>query len=192
MHHLPAALIVLRFTLGPAVMAMVAAGVAGPWLIAAATAGFLSDIFDGVVARRLGVATERLRVADSWVDTWYYVWVAAAIWRGSPEVVAAYGTPLLVVVGLQGANWLLEFAKYRRFCTYHAYTAKLWGITLFLAAVWLLGFRQPGPFLWGAIAGGVLSLGESLLMTLVLPRWHHDVKHLGHALELRREHARAA
>jgi CDP-diacylglycerol--glycerol-3-phosphate 3-phosphatidyltransferase len=115
--------------------------------------------------------------------------VAAAAWRANPETIAAYGTPLLLVLGLQAANWVLEFAKYRRFCTYHAYSAKLWGITLFLAAVWLLGFRQPGPFLWGAIAGGVLSLGESILMTLVLPRWTHDVRGLWHALELRRDHA---
>jgi CDP-diacylglycerol--glycerol-3-phosphate 3-phosphatidyltransferase len=189
MERVPALLIVLRFLLGPVLLALVAAGAPGGWAIAACTAGFLSDVFDGVVARRLGVATERLRVADSWVDTWYYLWVAAAAWRANPETIAAYGTPLLLVLGLQAANWVLEFAKYRRFCTYHAYSAKLWGITLFLAAVWLLGFRQPGPFLWGAIAGGVLSLGESILMTLVLPRWTHDVKGLWHALELRRDHA---
>ncbi|MDB5099019.1 MAG: CDP-alcohol phosphatidyltransferase [Cyanobacteria bacterium RYN_339] len=186
MDRIPVLLIVLRFLLGPALYALVAANAPGVWVIAGATAGFLSDVFDGIIARRLGVATERLREADSWTDTWYYIWVAAAAWRANPETIAAYAVPLLAVLGLQALCWAIDFAKYRRFATYHQYSAKLWGITLFLAAVALLGFRQAGPFLWLTIAAGALSLVEGIAMTLVLPRWTHDVKGLWHALELRR------
>ena len=42
--------------------------------------GTLSDIFDGILARRLGVATQRLRRYDSVTDIVYYLLILAAVW----------------------------------------------------------------------------------------------------------------
>ncbi|MES4793470.1 MAG: CDP-diacylglycerol--glycerol-3-phosphate 3-phosphatidyltransferase, partial [Chloroflexota bacterium] len=70
---LPWALVALRAVLGPLLLLAVWAGRSGPLVIAGLTAGFLSDVFDGVIARLLGSATERLRVADSWTDAFYYL-----------------------------------------------------------------------------------------------------------------------
>lgn len=70
LRHVPWGLVVLRGGVALALAVGLAAGgltdgrVMGLFVIA-----FLSDYFDGVVARACGVATRRLRQADSTVDT---------------------------------------------------------------------------------------------------------------------------
>lgn len=185
MRMLPVFLIVLRFFLGPAVFWMAHAGVPRPWIFAAVAVASLSDLLDGIIARRLKVVTERLRVADSWTDTWYYVWIAAIVWQLRPDVVWDYRFPLLSVLGMQLLCWAIDLLKYRRFATYHAYTAKAWGFALFFATAALLAFDDIGPTLWMAVVMGWVSLIEGIAITLILPTWTHDVMSVWHALRLR-------
>ena len=42
-------------------------------------AGFLSDVYDGILARRWGTETAALRVADSAADTVFYLGVLSAV-----------------------------------------------------------------------------------------------------------------
>lgn len=183
---IPAFLVALRAVLAPAV-------VAGAWLhasrtllIGLMTAAILSDIFDGVIARRLGVVTERLRVADSRVDLLYYVCIASAVWHTHPEIVRAYRRPLIAIGLFQVFSWVIDLVRYRRIASFHAYLAKVWGLMLFLASVAILGFGHAGPFLWLAIIVGFIGNIEGIAMVLVLPEWQHDVPSIWHALRIRR------
>jgi hypothetical protein len=70
--------------------------------------------------------------------------------------------------------------------SFHAYTAKAWGITLFKATVALLGFHTGGVFLWMAILIGISSNLDGLAIKFVLPEWQRDVPSVFHALKIRR------
>ncbi|HZP81963.1 MAG TPA: CDP-alcohol phosphatidyltransferase family protein [Chthonomonadaceae bacterium] len=187
--RLPALLIALRALLGPTVWLFACDRAARPYIVAALTIALLSDVFDGVLARRLGLATERLRVADSRADAFYYLCVALAVCRAAPELLRPYAGPLLAVLSLQLLSYTIDLLKYRRIVSYHAYSAKIWGVSLFFAAVALLGFHSAGVFLWLAILCGFLSNIEGLAMKCVLPTWTHDVSGLAAALRLRRRMA---
>ena len=52
---IPAALVMLRFFIGPLLLLNAINGKTDAWFIVGFVAAFLSDIFDGVIARRLGV-----------------------------------------------------------------------------------------------------------------------------------------
>jgi CDP-diacylglycerol--glycerol-3-phosphate 3-phosphatidyltransferase len=182
----PSLLVTGRVLLGPMLVLMTVWGVAGTWLILGLTAAFLSDVLDGILARRLGVATERLRVADSWADGWFYLWIAAAVYWKEPEILQAFRVPLLVVISLQLFSYAVDLVKYRRIASFHAYTAKAWGIALFMATVALLGFHTGGVFLWLAILTGIVSNLDGLAIKFVLPQWQRDVPSVIHALRLRR------
>jgi phosphatidylglycerophosphate synthase len=65
LRRIPVLLVATRFLLGPILLFLATQGATGGWFLLGITAAFLSDVFDGIIARRLGVATERLRVADS-------------------------------------------------------------------------------------------------------------------------------
>jgi len=155
-------------------------------LVLGLTAAFLSDIFDGILARRIGVATERLRVADSWADGWFYVWIILAVCRTVPQIIHAFRIPLLAVITLQLFSYSIDLIKYRRIASFHAYTAKAWGISLFVATIALLGFRTGGVYLWAVIWMGVLSNLDGIAIKSVLPEWRRDVPSFFHALKLRR------
>lgn len=187
LYRVPALLIALRFLLGPLLFLDARAGVTGAWFIVGLVLAALSDIFDGVIARRLGVATARLREADGRTDVWLYGWIAASVWSTHPDLVIAYRVPMLVMIGSQALAWAVDWIKYRRFSNYHAYTARIWGATLFVLTIALFGFHSAGVFLWLAVATGLICTLEEIAMTLILPHWIHDVPSVLHALRLRAE-----
>ncbi|CDN14341.1 hypothetical protein RintRC_2774 [Richelia intracellularis] len=91
---------------------------------------FLSDIFDGIIARRLGVSTPQLRQADSWADVCLYLCIATSTYLVHPQTLITYRLPLLIVIIVQIIWWIVNLIKYRKPASYHTYSAKLWGITL--------------------------------------------------------------
>lgn len=185
MNFIPTALVVLRFLIGPFLLWDAFDGQTSLWFIVAFVIAFLSDIFDGIIARRLGVSTPQLRQADSWADVSLYTCIAASAWLVHPQVLMAFRVPLLSVVLAQLIWWVVNVAKYGKPASYHTYSAKAWGVSLFVATVALFGFNQAGVYLWLAIILGILHTLEEIAMTLILPVWVHDVLSIFHALKLR-------
>lgn len=183
MKRLPLALTLLRLALAPLLILL--SGRPHPILFGLIlAAAFLSDIFDGVLARRLGVATPFLRRLDSAVDIVFYLGVGRTLWRLRPEALQAHTALLVAVVGLELLRLLIERVKYGRKASYHLWSAKAWGIALFVGALALLSFGG-GPA-WFALMlwPGVLENLEGLAVTALLPAWTHDVPTVFHARRL--------
>jgi len=180
-------LVTFRAAAGPALVVM-AVWLAAPqrWLGALIATGFVSDVYDGVLARRWGTATAPLRTADSATDLLFYICVLiAAIVRHGP-VLRQLLWLLAPILMLEAGRLVFDWIKFRRMTSYHSYAAKAWGVMLALAAIALLAFDRGQVLLAVALAWGVLCELEGWAMSLLLPEWAHDVKHLVHALELRR------
>lgn len=182
---IPGALVVFRFLISPFLLWDALDGKTGVWFIVGYVAAFFSDIFDGVIARRLGTSTASLRQADSWADVCLYLCIAGSAWLAHRDVVIAFSVPLLMVVFAQLAWWVVNLVKFGKPASYHTYSAKFWGITLFIATVALFGFEYAGVTLWLAIVVGIIHTIEEIVMTLVLPIWTHDVLSIFHAMRLR-------
>jgi phosphatidylglycerophosphate synthase len=178
------ALTLLRLVLAPALVVLAHTGAPGLVLAAALVAGFLSDILDGVVARRAGVVTPFLRRLDSSVDTVFYLGVVYAAWHRHPDTLRALAVPILIVLGGEALNYAAAYAKFRREASYHARSARLWGLLLFLALLTLLATGS-AALLPLALVAGILAQAESLAITLVLRGWRHDVPSVWNALRVR-------
>src|SRR3954471_2992474 len=160
------------------------AGAPGLLLAAALATGFVSDVLDGVVARRAGVVTPFLRRLDSSVDTVFYLGVAYAAWHRHPDALRALALPIFVVLGGELLNYLVAYLKFRREASYHARSARLWGLLLFMALLTLLGTGS-AVLLPVALAAGLLAELETLAITLVLRGWRHDVPSVWNAARVR-------
>lgn len=147
-------------------------------------AAMLSDIFDGVIARRIGVVTTKLRVVDSRVDAWFFLCVGISAVLAAPLILRAYMVPITIEVCLQAAAYTYDIARYGRITSLHAYSAKLWGFTLYLAAIGLLAFHS-GILIWVAFVFGMLSAIDAMAIKLLIPEWKHDVLSTFHALRMR-------
>jgi phosphatidylglycerophosphate synthase len=151
------------------------------------TLAFLSDVFDGIIARRLGIATPALRRLDSIADSVFYIAAIYAVWVVHPEAIHAHLTLLGILAALELARYLLDFAKFRREAAYHMWSSKLWGVALFIGFVAVLGTGETGwPVLLATIPGIVADL-EGLLISCALPMWRNDVPTLLHAWRIRRQ-----
>ena len=146
---------------------------------------FLSDIFDGVLARRLDVATPGLRRLDSIADSTFYLSALYAVWVLKPNVILENRVPLAVLLSLECARYAYDWRKFRREASYHTWSAKLWGIALFGGFVSILVFDNDGVFVTAAIVVGILADLEGLLISATLRSWRHDVPSIFHALKVR-------
>jgi phosphatidylglycerophosphate synthase len=195
MRSLPAFLVLLRFLLGPFFLFSAFIPIEGSGtsrgnilLLTVFILAFLSDVFDGIIARRLHVATEKLREYDGLVDVWFYCWVVITAWIRYAPVIRPFLLPLLLVVSTQCLAWFIDWLKFRRLSSYHAYSSKTWGITLFLAFAALFGSGYTGVLFWMAVVVGIISHVEEIAMTLVLPHWIHDVPGIVQAVRLRQRY----
>jgi CDP-diacylglycerol--glycerol-3-phosphate 3-phosphatidyltransferase len=185
-------LTVLRLLLAPVLVWLVYAGAPGVVFASVVLVAFVSDYFDGVIARRLGVASAELRHFDSRADLVFYATAAWAVWRLHPDVVRSVAIPALIVIGLDVVRHIFDFAKFGRDVAYHAWSSKAWGLSLALALVLLMGFGISWPFVGITVILGLIAQIEGLLISVALPVWTHDVPTLIHALRIRNASAERA
>ncbi len=152
-----------------------ARGVNGLPLTGALGAGILSDIVDGIIARRLGTATQQLRRVDSLVDTSFVLCALAAAWIAHSTALRPLLLLLALMLAINVISYIPAFIKFGRAPAYHAYSAKASGLALFSAGAWLFATGEAGLWLDGAIVFTILSHLDRIAITLLLPEWRTDV-----------------
>ena len=186
MKRVPALLVALRAACAPGLVIAERLGASGALLAAFVAIAFVSDVFDGIIARRIGVATEPLRRADTAVDSLFYACALVTLYLRAPVVLRSNALGLAVLVGLELTRLAVERAKYGRLAAYHMWSAKLWGLALWLGFSEAFLTATPGPLFRAAVILGVVADLEGLAASLVLSRWRHDVPTFWHARRLER------
>jgi CDP-diacylglycerol--glycerol-3-phosphate 3-phosphatidyltransferase len=184
--YIPSILVGLRFTISPLLLLDALDGTTTNWFLLGYILAIFSDIFDGIIARKLGVSTPQLRQADSWADIFLFLCLALSTWLVYPTVIINFRVVLLIAVIAQLTLFAISLIKFGKFPSFHTYTAKAWGLALLVAAIALFGFGYTPP-LWVAIVLCWINSLEEIVMAFILPSWACDVLSLFHALELRSE-----
>ncbi|HEY8053401.1 MAG TPA: CDP-alcohol phosphatidyltransferase family protein [Steroidobacteraceae bacterium] len=180
----PLLLTALRAALAPVVALLGLFFPSRPAFALCLIVAFLSDVLDGVLARRLGIATAFLRRLDSIADSVFYGAATFAVWHLQPAAIVDRWQLLLALLALELSRYALDFLKFRRESAYHTWSAKLWGVALFAAFMSLLAFGKDGYIVDTAIYMGIVADLEGLAISLVLARWQNDVPSIYHALKL--------
>ncbi|BAY84637.1 CDP-diacylglycerol--glycerol-3-phosphate 3-phosphatidyltransferase [Calothrix parasitica NIES-267] len=182
--HIPSLLVGMRFTIAPLLVFDALDHQTSYWFIIGYVIAVLSDIFDGIIARRLKVSTTQLRQADSWADICLYLCVAISAWLVYSQVIINFRLPLLSAIAIQLILFAISLIKFQKFPSFHTYTAKAWGLTLLIATVGLFSFSYANT-LWLPIIFCWVNSLEEIAMTLLLPIWQCDVLSIFHAVKLR-------
>lgn len=185
LRRLPLALGYLRLLLAPVLLLLTAYHPAPTAFSICLALALLSDFFDGVIARHLGVATAGLRRLDSFADTVFCASAAVAVWMLHPEMIRERWFSLAILVALEVTRYALDFLKFHREASYHMWSAKLWALALFLAFFAVLVDGRGGLWVEAAILLGIASDLEGIVISLLLPDWRHDVPSLVHAWRIR-------
>ena len=184
--RLPWLLVWLRLMLAPAMLALALWWPRSVAFAVCLLAAFLSDYFDGVLARRWGSATAGLRRFDSFTDTVFCLAAFVAVWLLQPQTIRGALWGLSALFFLEMLRYLVDFLKFGREASYHMWSSKLWAVALYLACWMLLVGGEGGVWVAIAIGIGIVSDLEGLLISLLLPVWRHDVPSVFHAWRTRR------
>ena len=181
---IPWTMVIARALLGPALVLAARTALPGVLLALFVLAGLLSDIFDGVLARRWSTDTAALRLSDSMADIVFYLGCGAALWLRSRALLMHFARLLELVIALELFHLAFALIKFRRPPSYHSWLAKSWGLLLSAAVV--LGFvNSPAAttrtLWWAALLLGIVAQTEGIAMSLLFPTWRRDVKTIAHA-----------
>jgi len=157
--HLPFALTTLRLLLGPIALACALAGIARFVYLPILIAATLSDIFDGILARKFGVATPALRRYDSIIDIIYYLFILAVAWLLCKPVIAGNLWLIALMLLSEAGGILICLVRFGKFPATHSWLAKFYGLCLLGCLVALLVFNAGS---WAIIALTVVALVTNL------------------------------
>ena len=148
----------LRLLLGPIALACALAGVTRFIFLPILVVGTLSDIFDGILARKFGVATPALRRYDSITDIIYYLFILAVAWRLCRPVVTAHLLPLALILLSEAGVISVCLVRFGKFPAAHSWLAKFYFLCLLAGFVALFAFNAGG---WVIITLAAIALATN-------------------------------
>ena len=153
--HVPFALTTLRLLLGPVALTCALPDVPRWIYLPILITATLSDIYDGILARRFGVATPALRRYDSITDVIYYLFILAVAWRLCKPVLALNWILIALILFSEAACILVSYVRFGKYPATHSYLAKFYGLCLLAALAALLVFNAGS---WAIIALATVAL----------------------------------
>src|SRR5580693_9475508 len=121
--HIPWMMASARAALGPVLIVGAACSWNGFTLAGIVVGALVSDIYDGVLARRWRCDTAGVRLFDSMADTAFYACVGVALWIGLPQVWRENVGLLAVLLAAETAAFAVALAKFGKPASYHSYLA---------------------------------------------------------------------
>lgn len=184
MRYIPASLIGFRALAALAVLPVgrLGQGTALAVLILLAT---LSDIFDGIIARRVGVSTTTLRRADSIVDLIFWLCTTAALCLLRPGAMAANAPVLALAIGAEILLQGISLLRFGRMTATHARSAKFFGLCLLVGFIMVALNGNAAIAFWIVGIGAAVSALDGLAILLLLRQWEADIPSAWAAWQLR-------
>ena len=149
------------------------------------TTGLLTDIFDGIIARRLNVSTQKLRRLDSSIDQAFFISVSISTYIQCPDFFNSNALKSIVLLASEGLIYLVCFIKFKKEIATHSIGAKIWTLILFATLVQIIIQCQSTVLFEMCFWVGILTRFEIIAIIIVLKQWTNDVPSIYHAFKLR-------
>ncbi|MGB8193299.1 MAG: CDP-alcohol phosphatidyltransferase family protein [Chitinophagaceae bacterium] len=180
--QIPFLLILFRLLLAPVMLSWTFyIHKTGWFLVACLWAGMISDIFDGIIARRLGVATTSLRKWDANVDIVFWLTAGVCIWILNGQLLKEYTWFIILLAVLEPVSDLINLVKFKKSGCAHNWLSKLWGILLLITFTLLLLGKQPVYLFKISLVVGLLSQIDRIIISSLLPGPECDIPSCYHA-----------
>jgi CDP-diacylglycerol--glycerol-3-phosphate 3-phosphatidyltransferase len=185
--HIPIILILSRLGIGPLiiVLSILQVNHYNAIAISLLTAGLLTDIFDGIIARRLKVSTQQLRRLDSSIDQVFFISVAIATYIQCPVFFRLHAVKLIILFSFELLTYLVSFIKFKKEIATHTIGAKIWTLLLFATLVKIMADCESTVLFECCFWVGLLTRLEIIAILFTLKKWTNDVPSIYHSLKLR-------
>jgi len=188
MKTIPYILIAIRFILAPIIISLAYfKGEKSSFLILSLMYfGLLTDIFDGIIARKAGISSEKLRRLDSQTDLVFWLSLGFAAYLLNQELIKTEWKGIVLLFTMEALCYIISWLRFGKETCTHAWLSKLWGLSLLLAFTFLIGFQETGWTFDLAVILGFISHVDVILIIVLLPKWQYDVPSFYHAWKIRK------
>jgi len=186
--NLPIGLILFRLLLAPIILGLAYSlgDSSKPVILVLMYLGLISDILDGIIARKQNISNANLRRMDSQTDMIFWLSIGLATWILHPKLISDNQLPIYLIILMELSCYIISLVKFKKETCTHAFLSKIWGITLLIAFTFLIGFNHAGIPFYSTIIMGLISHIDVILIILILPKWTHDVPSAYHAYLIRK------
>lgn len=187
MKHIPIALIYSRLLIGFGIILLSVFHVSHYSFLAITllSVGLLTDVFDGIIARKLNISSERLRRLDSGIDQVFFISVAVATYIQCPDFFKNNLVKLIILGAFEASTYALSYIKFKKEIATHSIGAKIWTLTIFATLVEIMVHCESVVLFEICFWLGLATRLEILAIVLTLKKWTNDVPTIYHAVRLR-------
>jgi len=150
------------------------------------TIGLLSDIFDGILARKLNVASKLLRRLDSSIDQIFFICVIVATYLQYPLFFKENWIWLILLISSEVLTYVVSFIKFKKEIATHSIGAKIWTLFLFTTLVEITYSGNSVVLFQLCFWIGIITRLEIIAIILILKKWTNDVPSIFAAIRLRK------
>lgn len=147
--------------------------------------GLLTDVFDGLIARRLNVSTQKLRRMDSSVDQVFWICSLITSYVICDDFFKANYLKLLIILVVEGITYAVSFIRFQKEVATHAILSKIWTLTIMGTLIQIVITCDSLLLFNICFYIGIISRLEIISILLILKEWTNDVPSLYHAILLR-------
>lgn len=185
LRHIPNILSLYRILAAPVLISMVF--LEEPWIFAwLLLVSLVSDILDGVVARRFHFQSDLGARLDSIGDMATYIVAVIGIIFFHMDFIQDHMMAVGLVLGFYFFQIAIALAKYRKITSFHTTLAKInaYAQGIFIMTLFLFGFQ--GWVFYPMVVLSILSYSEEIIMVLLLPEPRSNISGLPRVIEERR------
>ncbi|MCX2485440.1 CDP-alcohol phosphatidyltransferase family protein [Pedobacter sp. MR2016-24] len=147
--------------------------------------GLISDIFDGIIARKLNVSTVRLRRLDSAVDQVFWISAMVAAYIVCTPFFQVNMVLLMLLFSMEGLTYLISYIRFKKEVATHAISSKIWTLTILATLVQIIATCDSSWLFMVCVYAGMITRLEIIAILFTLRNWENDIPSLYHAIQIR-------
>lgn len=148
--------------------------------------GLITDIFDGIIARKLNVSTVKLRRMDSFIDQIFWLSALTAAYVICTDFFKENGLLLFTLLGAEALTYVVSYLKFRKEVATHAISSKFWTLTILATLVQIMATCDSGWLFMTCFYIGMITRMEIIAILIIIRKWENDVPSLYHAVMIRK------
>ncbi len=147
--------------------------------------GLITDVFDGIIARKLDVSTVKLRRLDSLIDQVFWLSALVGAYIICSEFFKENKLLLGILLAAEALTYIVSYLKFRKEVATHAILSKVWTLTILATLVQIINTCDSSWLFATCFYLGMITRIEIIAILIIIKKWENDVPSLYHALLIR-------
>lgn len=147
--------------------------------------GLLTDVFDGIIARRLNISTQKLRRMDSSVDQVFWISCLIGAYLICEDFFKANALKLVIILLVESLTYVVSYFRFRKEVATHAFLSKLWTLTIMGTLIQVVVSCNSSVLFNICFYIGIISRLEIIAILIIIKEWTNDVPSIYHAILIR-------